>query len=129
MTFPSSSFFKSGDAVIMPKGQQILIDIQEVFKTVKYKTFRIAIEGHTDDVPIHTEKFPSNWELSSSRAGSVANQLVKNGFADDRIKVIGFADTRPYIELKDEMEIDEKLAVRASNRRIELQLLYYKEDF
>ncbi len=129
MTFPSSSFFKSGEAVIMPSGQQILLDIQEVFKNVKYKTFRIAIEGHTDDVPIHTEQFPSNWELSSSRAGSVANQLVQNGFAPERIKVIGFADTKPYMQLNENMNDEEKTMVRAANRRIELQLLYYKEDF
>lgn len=129
MTFPSSGFFKSGDAEIMAESKKILTEIQEVFKKVKYKTFRIAIEGHTDDVPIHTEKFPSNWELSSARAGSVANQLVQNGFKDERLKVIGFADTRPVEAIDEKMDEKKIKAVRSNNRRIELQLLYYKEDF
>jgi len=75
---------------------------------------RIAVEGHTDDIPIFTNDFPSNWHLSSQRALSVAHELLRDGsISDDRFMVIGYADTKPF----DESGSNE---ARAKNRRVEI---------
>jgi chemotaxis protein MotB len=60
---------------------------------------RIAVEGHTDDNPIFTAEYPSNWHLSSQRALSVAHELLRDGsINDNRFMVIGYADTKPFDE-------------------------------
>jgi chemotaxis protein MotB len=75
---------------------------------------RIAVEGHTDDIPISTNDFPSNWHLSSQRALSVAHELLRDGsISDNRFMVIGYADTKPF----DERESNE---ARSKNRRVEI---------
>ncbi len=75
---------------------------------------RIAVEGHTDDIPIFTNDFPSNWHLSSQRALSVAHELLRDGsISDDRFMVIGYADTKPFAENISEEE-------RSKNRRVEI---------
>ncbi|HJK98560.1 MAG TPA: OmpA family protein [Polyangiaceae bacterium LLY-WYZ-14_1] len=73
----------------------------------------LSIEGHTDDRPIHTARFPSNWELSSARATAVLRYFRKDDELDiRRLKVVGFADTQPV----DEADSDE---ARSKNRRVE----------
>lgn len=75
---------------------------------------RIAVEGHTDDNPIFTAEYPSNWHLSSQRALSVAHALLRDGsINDNRFMVIGYADTKPF----DESESNE---ARSKNRRVEI---------
>ncbi|MFT4814708.1 MAG: chemotaxis protein MotB [Pseudohongiellaceae bacterium] len=75
---------------------------------------RIAVEGHTDDNPIFTAEYPSNWHLSSQRALSVAHELLRDGsINDNRFMVIGYADTKPF----DESESNE---ARSKNRRVEI---------
>ena len=75
---------------------------------------RIAVEGHTDDVPIFTNDFPSNWHLSSHRALSVAHELLRDGsISDNRFMVIGYADTKPFGANGSEED-------RAKNRRVEI---------
>jgi chemotaxis protein MotB len=56
---------------------------------------RIVVEGHTDNLPIQSAQFPSNWELSAARASAVARYLIGKGFAKDRLQIVGCADTRP----------------------------------
>lgn len=76
----------------------------------------ISIEGHTDDVPIYTSRFRSNWELSAARAVSVAHQLLDKGNIDKkRISVSGYADTKPLFP-------NDSKAHRAHNRRVEIIL-------
>jgi chemotaxis protein MotB len=76
-----------------------------------------SVEGHTDNTPIATQKFPSNWELSSSRATSVARYLISQGVAANRLRAIGYADTKPKVEnIKDED--------RARNRRVSITFHY-----
>ncbi|MBT8147053.1 MAG: OmpA family protein, partial [Gammaproteobacteria bacterium] len=75
---------------------------------------RIAIEGHTDDRPISTSEFPSNWHLSAQRALSVTQELMRDQLVnDDRLMVIGYGDTRPF----EPNDTDEG---RARNRRVEI---------
>lgn len=74
----------------------------------------VEVEGHTDDVPIHTEKFPSNWELSSVRATNVVKYLLAQGIEKERLKAAGYADSRPK-EQEQAMPIEEQ---RQANRRV-----------
>ena len=67
----------------------------ELAATLKAMPWSLSVEGHTDNVPIKTSRFPSNWELSTARASSVARELIHNGVPADRIRAIGYADTQP----------------------------------
>jgi len=73
----------------------------------------IEVEGHTDPVPIRTDRYPSNWELSAARAAAVARKLIDNGVPADRIKAVGRADTRPVAP-------NTTAEGRAANRRVVL---------
>jgi chemotaxis protein MotB len=86
----------------------------------------IDIEGHTDDVPIKTARFPSNWELSASRATAVARALLALHPIDPEIvRPSGFGDTRPAIALdSEEAESIELSEVRARNRRVVIHAQY-----
>jgi len=74
----------------------------------------VEVEGHTDDVPIHTEKFPSNWELSSVRATNVVRYLLAQGIEKERLKAAGYADSRPK-ENSQNLTINQQ---REGNRRV-----------
>jgi chemotaxis protein MotB len=75
--------------------------------------YQVSVEGHSDPVPILTKQFASNWELSSSRATSVLRELVRDGVAPQRLRAVGYAETRP-------IESNDTAAGRAANRRVEL---------
>lgn len=102
--------FPSGQAQLSPQGLAVLGRLIEVLNATDH---RIAVEGHTDDVPIQTERFPSNWELSTGRATSVVRYLESNGVASQRLRATGYADTRP-------LSPNDSLEGRALNRRVEL---------
>lgn len=76
----------------------------------------LQIEGHTDDVPIMTREFRSNWELSAARAASVARFLIADGIAPGRVGIAGYAEFRPLVANTD-------AASRARNRRVTLVVL------
>ncbi|RMG90551.1 MAG: flagellar motor protein, partial [Candidatus Dadabacteria bacterium] len=101
--------FPSGSAELKPEAAAVLDRIAALIK--KY-TFDLYILGHTDSVPIHTERFPSNWELSSARATAALRYLVERGADPARLVAVGFADSRP-IAPNDTPE------GRARNRRVE----------
>jgi len=75
----------------------------------------LRIEGHTDNVPINTRRFPSNWELSSSRALNVLHYFENLGIKREKLACSGFADTRP-------LKPNDSAANRAKNRRVEIFL-------
>ena len=72
----------------------------------------VEVEGHTDDVPISTTRYPSNWELSGARAGRAARFLIQQGVPAARVKAVGYADTRPLAP-------NDSSESRARNRRVE----------
>jgi chemotaxis protein MotB len=76
----------------------------------------VRVEGHTDDLPIATARFPSNWELSAARAASVVRALIAAGMPAARLTATGFAETRP-------VDPDGTDAARAANRRVEIVVL------
>jgi len=80
----------------------------------------VRVEGHTDNVPIHNSRFPSNWELSTARATAVVAHLIdKFGFAPDRLSAGGYAEYRPVAS-------NETLVGRKQNRRVDIVVLHPK---
>lgn len=74
------------------------------------------MEGHTNSIPISTEKFPSNWELSTARASSIVRYFIAKGINPERLKVSGYADTKPIAS-------NATPEGRAQNRRVEIVIL------
>jgi chemotaxis protein MotB len=102
--------FASGDAKLKPSGAKL---IQDLVPTLEGFDGLISIEGHTDNIPISTARFPSNWELSMSRAIAVLRHLIEAGLPRTRLRAIGYADTKP-------LESNETAEGRAANRRVEI---------
>ncbi len=85
--------FNSGSADLLPEGTHILSGIVEII--TNNPQYDVDIQGHTDDRPINTPKFASNWELSAIRATTVLRYLIENGIFQERLTATGFADLRP----------------------------------
>ena len=94
--FKSRRMFAPGSADILPDGIKSLDRVAQVvtFRLGK-KNYSIEVEGHTDDTPITTPQFPSNWELSSARASAVVRFMISRGVPSDRLRAVGYADTKP----------------------------------
>lgn len=103
--------FDSGKAEIYEEAKNILADISKEIIDIPND---VRIEGHTDSVPIHNEKFPSNWELSATRATNIARFLIeKLSFPPDRISAGGYSKYHPAVSTEFENEILEyKIRVR-----------------
>lgn len=104
--------FESGQADLTAAGREALAQLQPVLTSVDGQ---ISVEGHTDNVPISTARFPSNWELSSARAISVVRFLTEQGSSPDRLRAVGYGETRP-------IAANDMASGRAANRRVELVL-------
>lgn len=104
--------FASGQAELMYEGMMLIAQLVDVLQNFGGD---ISVEGHTDNIPINTARFPSNWELSSARAISVLLFLEQEGIYANRMRAIGYADTRP-------LQPNDTPQGRASNRRVELIL-------
>ncbi len=102
--------FPPGSADMTSKGRDTL---RQVFDVLKQFNYNVKVEGHTDNTPIHTLRYPSNWELSASRASEVAHMLIDDGFPPERLSVEGFAEFRPKVP-------NTSTENRAINRRIEV---------
>ncbi len=103
--------FPSGSAALTPDFKPVLKIIRTVLADTPGQTY---VEGHTDDIPIATARFRSNWDLSSSRAVSVAHGLFDEGALDEqRFTVTGYGDTRPLVA-------NDSAPGRSRNRRVEI---------
>jgi len=109
--------FPLGEAQLLEEGRFFLNEIAAIMATNDYFT---SVEGHTDNTPIATPTFPSNWELSSSRATSVARYLIDQGVASNRLRAIGYADTQPKVE-------NNSSENRARNRRVSITFHYDRD--
>jgi len=98
-----------GNAELKPEANPILTRIAAL---VRGTSHRVMIEGHTDDIPIRTARYPSNWELSTARAIAAMRFMVNENVPAERVGVAGYADLRP-------LEPNESEAQRAANRRVE----------
>lgn len=108
-----SVLFDSGVADLLPEAGHILSDIVQIIENNPH--YDVDIRGHTDNRPINTPKFASNWELSAIRATTVLRYLLENGIFEERLTATGFADLRP-IDSNDTPE------GRSKNRRVEFVL-------
>jgi chemotaxis protein MotB len=105
--------FASGTAHLTRPSLQAL---REMSKTLKRVSSHLQVEGHTDNVPIATPAFPSNWELSAARAASVVHFLGRQGVEPWRMAAVGLGEHRPIAENTDEEG-------RAANRRVTIVVL------
>ncbi len=112
---PTSDLFDPGEAFFSGGAEDLIIStIQE---DMKEGVKQVMIDGHTDNVPMKSAKYPSNWELSAARASKVARFIIeKMRFPPDRIVVTGYGEFRP---LKENINDDN----RAANRRVEIKIL------
>ncbi len=117
----SAPLFPVGTADLSIEGQQVLSDVAGIIQDRKYADYRVTIEGHTDDSPINTPRFPSNWELSTSRAAAVVRFLISQGVRPDRLRAAGYADAFPKAPNRDAAgkSIPENQAL---NRRVVVKL-------
>lgn len=120
----SNDLFRSGDAQLSRSGRKTVDDISiSLLDIVGQYHLTCDIEGHTDDIPMRSYKFPSNWELSASRAANVLRQMINSGIPEDQSRAIGFADIRPLIEPRDSTG-SLVPGARAANRRVEIVIHY-----
>jgi len=91
----SNSLFNSGSADVKGSMQSSLTDLSAIIQGLGEEDYIVEVEGHTDNVPISTAKFPSNWELSSLRAVNVAKLFEVMGVKKNQLSAIAYADTRP----------------------------------
>jgi len=109
-----SSLFESGQAVLKPEALSVL---DKIAAEIKDLPNQVRVEGHTDDRPIATTRFPSNWELSSARATSVVRYLIgRYAFSPEKLSALGFGEYRPIAPNTSEEN-------RAKNRRVDIVVL------
>jgi chemotaxis protein MotB len=111
-------FFESGSAE-MKTASQAAFD--RIASMLRRRDYRLRIEGHTDNAPIHNAQFPSNWELSTSRATEIVRLLiVRDGFGPDRLSAAGYAQYHP-------VTTNLTTEGRGMNRRVDIVILGHAE--
>ena len=121
VTFQSGLLFKSGEASLDLESKKNLSSVIQIISENIEKD-QIMVQGHTDDVPINTTRFPSNWELSSSRASSVVREFIRHGFNPARIHAVGFGESRPLVPNKNQEGFPSP-ENRARNRRVVVKIV------
>ena len=109
----SAILFGEAQAKLTPAAERVLSGLTPVLARAPS---RLRVEGHTDDVPIRSSQFPSNWELSTARAISVIQYLEDHGIARDRLSVAGYGEFHPLAP-------NDSAERRALNRRVEIVVL------
>ena len=110
VTFSDSVLFASGSAELKPEIYAVLEKLSKLLSNVPG---RIAIEGHTDNVPISSSRYSSNWELSTGRAASILHFFIEKGIDPAKYSVAGYAEFRP-------LESNATEEGRQKNRRVEI---------
>ncbi|WP_339214272.1 flagellar motor protein MotS [Ornithinibacillus sp. FSL M8-0202] len=121
LVLQDSILFDSGEADILPSAHPFLTKVGNLLSQINND---IKVEGHTDDVPMSSYRYPSNWELSGARASSVVRLLVEeNNLDEDRFSIAGYSDTKPLVP-------NDSASNRSKNRRVEIVILEesYKES-
>jgi chemotaxis protein MotB len=109
----SSILFSSGSAELEPEAYTPLKKLAKILYKLPN---HIDVEGHTDDLPIRTPVYPSNWELSASRAASVVHLFTKQGIPAENLAAIGFGEFRPVAS-------NDTISGRRKNRRVKVLIL------
>jgi chemotaxis protein MotB len=115
----SAAFFDTGSAFLKANAMDPL---RPILTRVLGSKYQVDVEGHTDDVPLYQkfeEEIETNWTLSGRRAGSVVNYLVRFGFGEPRLRIVGYSSNKPRVDVrgKSGADLDE---ARKANRRVSL---------
>ncbi len=117
--FLDSVLFDSGKADLKPQAMEIIDKVSGILKETPKK---VIVEGHTDNIPISTYKFPSNWELSTTRAVNVVKYMIDHNSIDPvRLSAAGYSDQHP---ISDNNTVDG----RKNNRRVDMVILRSNSD-
>ncbi len=111
--------FNVGEANLLPDFQPTLKRIAGFISS--QEGYKVAVAGHTDDVPINTTRFPSNWELSAIRAVNVAKFMILNGLNPHRVSIQGYSAYRP-------LHANTTSHNKHANRRVEITLIKESEN-
>jgi chemotaxis protein MotB len=119
LSFQDVVLFPLGSAVFMPEAGEMIVKIgQIIIETPQY----LRVEGHTDNLPINTREFASNWELSVARSTSVVQELIhKLNFPPHRLSATGYGEFRPRA-------LNDTAANRQKNRRVDIVILKSKYE-
>src|SRR5262249_17603056 len=114
ISLAEAGFFDSGSAIMHPDSLPVVDRIAATLRPLQYS---LRVEGHTDNTPIHTTQFPSNWELSTARATRVLQYLITTGqIPAPRLSAVGYGEYRPAAS-------NATPEGRAANRRVDLVVL------
>jgi chemotaxis protein MotB len=114
ISLPEAGSFPAGRAELSEAARSVMLDMAGQLRPLPNQ---IRVEGHTDDVPIHTAQFGSNWELSTARATTVVQFLIEaGGVAASRLAAAGYAEYRPRLP-------NDSPDHRARNRRVDIDIL------
>ncbi len=113
VTLREPVLFRSGQAELLPQSREILRYIAESFIDTEHS---IVVDGHTDSIPISTERFPSNWELAAARSFSIIEFFSQLGISSERMSANAYGEHAPVAS-------NESEEGRAANRRIEINIV------
>ncbi|CAA7617279.1 Flagellar motor protein [Candidatus Terasakiella magnetica] len=121
LNLASGAMFKPGSADINPQIMPLMKEISGSLKEQRFILYQIEIQGHTDDTPVRTAQFPSNWDLSAARALATLKLLTDLGIDQSRMKLAAMADTAPRVPNRSESgkPYPENQAI---NRRVEIHI-------
>jgi chemotaxis protein MotB len=112
LTIDDRFVFPSGSADISTEGARTIEKMVPLLQDLQGK---IEVFGHTDNIPIRTDQFETNWELSAARAVNIVRLLISQGIDEDRLRAVGVAHTQPIATNATELG-------RSQNRRVEIQV-------
>ena len=115
----TAALFDSASAVPKPG---VLEPLEPLLSLVLFTGYRVDVEGHSDDVAFYRrqgEELETNWSLSGRRASSVLHHLLDMGFEPERLRIVGYADTRPKAPIAG-LQGEERERARAENRRVSI---------
>lgn len=121
LTASSTSFFDIGSEKLQDDAKKTLTALGHILKD-KAEGFKIVVEGHTDDVPIKTIQFPSNWELSLRRSSEVVRLFEGIGIEHGNLRPVGLADIEPQLATTG-LQGDALRDARSKNRRIVIRII------
>jgi chemotaxis protein MotB len=110
---PAQVLFPSGSAELTADGRKALGEVAKILRSMPRRRFIVA--GHTDNVPVSTDRFASNWELSSARAVEVTAEMIRGGLRPEQLVAAGYSEHDPVARNTSD-------AGRQKNRRIEIIL-------
>ena len=118
----SSSFFEAGSADISPNALPMLQLVSRQLAALANQDITVEIVGHTDDTTMESQKYPTNWELSSARASNVVRYMIAQHFPANKLKAVGMAETQPKAPNRD-AEGNPLYANQNMNRRVVIRII------